>query len=52
MGGSSRSTSSTSSYQSSPRAVSNGGLPREQLMHQAAEDLPEGVDPAHKEVGA
>lgn len=49
VGGSSRSTSSTSSYQSSPRAVSNGGLPREQLMHQAAEDLPEGVDPAHKE---
>lgn len=49
MEGSSRSTSSTSSYHGSPRAVSNGGLPREQLMHQAAEDLPEGVDPAHKE---
>ncbi|XP_072797091.1 villin-like protein [Vicugna pacos] len=41
--------SSTSSYPSSPRCVSNGGLPRERLMHQAAEDLPEGVDPAHKE---
>ncbi|XP_027624270.1 villin-like protein isoform X1 [Tupaia chinensis] len=27
----------------------NGGLPREWLMHQAAEDLPEGVDPARKE---
>lgn len=30
----------------------SGNLPREQLMHQAAEDLPDGVDPAHKEVDA
>lgn len=56
VGGSSTSitstSTSTSSYQSSPRSMINGGLPREQLMHQAAEDLPEGVDPAHKEVGA
>ncbi|XP_066861805.1 villin-like protein isoform X6 [Kogia breviceps] len=34
---------------SSPRSVASGSLPREQLMHQAVEDLPEGVDPAHKE---
>ncbi|XP_008066526.1 villin-like protein [Carlito syrichta] len=27
----------------------NGSLPRERLMNQAAEDLPEGVDPARKE---
>ncbi|ELK17975.1 Villin-like protein [Pteropus alecto] len=48
--GSSTSTStSTSSYYSCARPMINGGLPREQLMHQAAEDLPEGVDPAHKE---
>lgn len=46
------SSASSSSYQSSPRSLGSGGLPREQLMHQAAEDLPEGVDPAHKEVGA
>lgn len=43
---------STSSYHSSPKPTIKGSLPREQLMHQAAEDLPEGVDPAHKEVGA
>ncbi|XP_020770505.2 villin-like protein isoform X2 [Odocoileus virginianus] len=52
VGPSSRSTvssASSSSYQSSPRSLGSGGLPREQLMHQAAEDLPEGVDPAHKE---
>lgn len=42
----------TGSYHSSPRLSISGSLPREQLMHQAAEDLPEGVDPAHKEVGA
>lgn len=42
----------TGSYHSSPRPTISGSLPREQLMHQAAEDLPEGVDPAHKEVGA
>uniref|UniRef100_A0A2K6GD46 Villin like n=1 Tax=Propithecus coquereli TaxID=379532 RepID=A0A2K6GD46_PROCO len=29
--------------------ASSGGLPRELLRHQAAEDLPEGVDPARKE---
>ena len=46
------SSASSSSYQSSSRSLGSGGLPREQLMHQAAEDLPEGVDPAHKEVGA
>uniref|UniRef100_G1MHM8 Villin like n=1 Tax=Ailuropoda melanoleuca TaxID=9646 RepID=G1MHM8_AILME len=40
---------STGSYHSSPRLSISGSLPREQLMHQAAEDLPEGVDPAHKE---
>ncbi|XP_012311091.2 villin-like protein isoform X3 [Aotus nancymaae] len=34
---------------SSTRASINGALPREQLMHQAAEDLPEGVDPARRE---
>ncbi|XP_025127753.2 villin-like protein isoform X4 [Bubalus bubalis] len=51
-GTSSRSTvssASSSSYQSSPQSLGGGGLPREQLRHQAAEDLPEGVDPAHKE---
>lgn len=37
---------------SSPRPTISGSLPREQLMHQAAEDLPDGVDPARKEVGA
>lgn len=53
VGGTSTSASaSTSSYHSSPGSMINGGLPREQLMHQAAEDLPEGVDPAHKEVSA
>lgn len=51
VGGSGTSTS-TSSYHSSPRSVINGDLPREQLRRQAVEDLPEGVDPAHKEVGA
>ncbi|XP_037587223.1 villin-like protein isoform X5 [Cebus imitator] len=34
---------------SSTSASINGALPREQLMHQAAEDLPEGVDPARRE---
>ncbi|KAB0399950.1 hypothetical protein E2I00_012626, partial [Balaenoptera physalus] len=34
---------------SSPGSVASGSLPREQLRHQAVEDLPEGVDPAHKE---
>ncbi|XP_036049091.1 villin-like protein [Onychomys torridus] len=38
--------SSTSSCCSS---VANGSLPRERLMHQAVEDLPQGVDPARKE---
>uniref|UniRef100_A0A673UGK9 Villin like n=1 Tax=Suricata suricatta TaxID=37032 RepID=A0A673UGK9_SURSU len=33
----------------SPRPAASGSLRREQLMHQAAEDLPEGVDPARKE---
>ena len=37
---------------SSPGSVASGSLPREQLRHQAVEDLPEGVDPAHKEVDA
>ncbi|XP_057560679.1 villin-like protein isoform X2 [Hippopotamus amphibius kiboko] len=41
--------SASSSCHSSPRPTVRGSLPREQLMHQAAEDLPEGVDPAHKE---
>uniref|UniRef100_A0A8C4LFX8 Villin like n=1 Tax=Equus asinus asinus TaxID=83772 RepID=A0A8C4LFX8_EQUAS len=45
-------SSSTSTYHSSPRSMVSGNLPREQLMHQAAEDLPDGVDPAHKEVDA
>lgn len=52
VGNSSRSTScsaSSSSFQSRPRSLGSGGLPREQLMHRAAKDLPEGVDPAHKE---
>ncbi|XP_037382348.1 villin-like protein isoform X2 [Talpa occidentalis] len=48
-GGSTSSSHSSSSYPSSPRATINGGLRREQLMYQAAKDLPEGVDPAHKE---
>ncbi|XP_058146579.1 villin-like protein [Dasypus novemcinctus] len=47
--GGSSGSGSTSSYYSSSSSVLNGGLPREQLMHQAAEDLPEGVDPARKE---
>ncbi|XP_049571839.1 villin-like protein isoform X7 [Orcinus orca] len=34
---------------SGPRSVASRSLPREQLRHQAVEDLPEGVDPAHKE---
>lgn len=45
-------STSASSYHSSPGSMINGGVPREQLMHQAVEDLPEGVDPAHKEVSA
>ncbi|KAM5280060.1 villin-like protein [Ctenodactylus gundi] len=44
----STSTGTSSSDGSSCTAVS-GSLPREQLMHQAAEDLPRGVDPARKE---
>lgn len=32
-------------------SAANGSLPRERLMHQAVEDLPQGVDPARKEVG-
>lgn len=36
---------------SSARPAKPTTLPREQLMHQAAKDLPDGVDPAHKEVG-
>ncbi|KAG5197455.1 hypothetical protein JEQ12_008184 [Ovis aries] len=43
------SSASSSSYQSSPRSLGSGGLPQEQLRHRAAKDLPEGVDPAHKE---
>ncbi|XP_055270616.1 villin-like protein isoform X3 [Moschus berezovskii] len=43
------SSASSSSCQSSPQSLGSGGLPREQLIHQAAWDLPEGVDPAHKE---
>lgn len=39
-------SSSTGSCCSS---VANGSLPRERLMHQAVEDLPQGVDPARKE---
>uniref|UniRef100_A0A8C9HHQ5 Villin like n=1 Tax=Piliocolobus tephrosceles TaxID=591936 RepID=A0A8C9HHQ5_9PRIM len=39
----------TSSSVSSTSATINRGLRREQLMHQAAEDLPEGVDPARRE---
>ncbi|XP_073667108.1 villin-like protein isoform X3 [Tursiops truncatus] len=34
---------------SGPRSVASRSLPQEQLRHQAVEDLPEGVDPAHKE---
>lgn len=30
-------------------SAANGSLPRERLMHQAVEDLPQGVDPARKE---
>uniref|UniRef100_A0A2I3G6R1 Villin like n=1 Tax=Nomascus leucogenys TaxID=61853 RepID=A0A2I3G6R1_NOMLE len=41
--------SRTSSSISSTSATINGGLRREQLMHQAVEDLPEGVDPARRE---
>ncbi|XP_042812119.1 villin-like protein isoform X1 [Panthera leo] len=40
---------STNSHHSSPRPTIHGSLPRERLMHQAVEDLPEGVDPARKE---
>ncbi|XP_058513048.1 villin-like protein isoform X1 [Ochotona princeps] len=32
-----------------PSSLINGALPRERLMHQAVEDLPEGVDPTRKE---
>uniref|UniRef100_A0A2K5HWW3 HP domain-containing protein n=1 Tax=Colobus angolensis palliatus TaxID=336983 RepID=A0A2K5HWW3_COLAP len=39
----------TSSSVSSTSATINRVLRREQLMHQAAEDLPEGVDPARRE---
>ncbi|XP_076773782.1 villin-like protein isoform X5 [Arvicanthis niloticus] len=30
-------------------STANGSLPRERLMHQALEDLPQGIDPARKE---
>lgn len=30
-------------------SMANGSLPRERLMHQALEDLPQGVDPARRE---
>ncbi|KAM9601549.1 villin-like protein isoform 1-T2 [Trichechus inunguis] len=40
---------SASSYSSSNSSIISGALPRERLMYQAAEDLPEGVDPARKE---
>lgn len=33
---------------SSSRSVDMRGLPQEQLMHQAEEDLLEGVEPAHR----
>jgi hypothetical protein len=33
-------------------SATSGSLPHEQLMHQAPEDLPQGVDPTRKEVGA
>ncbi|XP_031199965.1 villin-like protein isoform X2 [Mastomys coucha] len=36
----------SSSFSSS---IANGSLPRERLMHQALEDLPQGVDPARRE---
>ncbi|XP_062072129.1 villin-like protein isoform X2 [Lepus europaeus] len=46
--------SSESQPEQGPRAGGSsspvsGALPRERLMHQAAEDLPEGVDPTRKE---
>ncbi|XP_055457602.1 villin-like protein isoform X1 [Psammomys obesus] len=44
--GKSPSPSPTSSSSSS---MANGSLPRERLMYQAVEDLPQGVDPARKE---
>uniref|UniRef100_A0A8C6R973 HP domain-containing protein n=1 Tax=Nannospalax galili TaxID=1026970 RepID=A0A8C6R973_NANGA len=40
---------STSSNCSCASLAANGSLPPEQLMHQAVEDLPPGVDPARKE---
>ncbi|XP_059124850.1 villin-like protein [Peromyscus eremicus] len=40
---------SVSSTRSCCSSVANGSLPRERLMHQAVEDLPQGVDPARKE---
>ncbi|KAL1781652.1 villin isoform X1 [Sigmodon hispidus] len=46
IGGKNRSPNSTSSCSNS---VANGNLPRERLMHQAVEDLPQGVDPARRE---
>ncbi|XP_006869215.1 PREDICTED: villin-like protein [Chrysochloris asiatica] len=42
-------STSTSSYYTGTSSMISGVLPREQLMYQAAEDLPEGVDPARKE---
>ncbi|KAM6169231.1 villin-like protein [Rhynchocyon petersi] len=42
-------SASTNSHYSSTGYVVSGVLPREQLMYQAAEDLPEGVDPARRE---
>lgn len=49
---SSSTSTSTSNYHNSPRSMINGGLPREQLMYKTAKNLPVGVDPAQKEVGA
>lgn len=42
---------STSPSNHCSSSAANGSLPRERLMHQAVEDLPQGVDPARKEVG-
>nr|XP_023410602.1 villin-like protein [Loxodonta africana] len=45
----SASASTSTSASASTSSVISGSLPREQLMYQAAEDLPEGVDPTRKE---
>nr|XP_020141080.1 villin-like protein isoform X3 [Microcebus murinus] len=47
--GGSHTDTGTSPDISSTSPSSSGGLSRELLQHQAAEDLPEGVDPARKE---